>query len=137
AARSSHADLAVVTNDAAAERRADIWLQDLWAGRESADFALPPSQLALTPGDVIGLTVNNRRRIVELRAITDAEGRAVKAQSIDPGVFDVPLAAPRRRQPQPPPAIGPAQALILDLPTLTSDEPPVLLRLAVFADPWP
>ena len=27
--------------------------------------------------------------------------------------------------------------LILDLPTLTSDEPPVLLRLAVFADPWP
>ena len=51
ATRASHADLAVVTNDAAAERRADIWLQDLWAGRESADFALPPSALALMPGD--------------------------------------------------------------------------------------
>ena len=49
AARTSHADLAVVTNDAAAERRADIWLQDLWAGRESAEFALPPSELALAP----------------------------------------------------------------------------------------
>ena len=44
--------LSVVTNDAAAERRAEIWLQDLWAGRETAEFALPPSALALTPGDV-------------------------------------------------------------------------------------
>ena len=38
AARMLHADLAVVTNDAAATRRAEIWLQDLWAGRESAEF---------------------------------------------------------------------------------------------------
>ncbi len=46
-------DIAMVTGGKAAERRADIWLQDLWAGRESADFALPPSLLALTPGDVV------------------------------------------------------------------------------------
>ena len=52
AARTSHADLAVVTNDASAERRANIWLQDLWAGREAAEFALPPSDLALAVGDV-------------------------------------------------------------------------------------
>ena len=45
--RSAHADLAMVTNDSEAERRAEIWLQDLWAGRESAEFALPPSRLAL------------------------------------------------------------------------------------------
>src|SRR5207247_3757850 len=85
AARASHADLAVVTNDAAAERRADIWLQDLWAGRERADFALPPSMLAFAPGDVIGLTISGRRRLIELRSISDTENRAVKAQSIDPG----------------------------------------------------
>ena len=71
--RSAHADLAVVTNDGEAERRADIWLQDLWAGRESAEFALPPSRLALGPGDVVGLTVNGRRRLIEMRAITDTE----------------------------------------------------------------
>jgi hypothetical protein len=49
----------------------------------------------------------------------------------------VPLSAPRRIPPTPPPTVGPAQALVLDLPTLTADEPPVLARLAVFADPWP
>jgi hypothetical protein len=137
AARASHGDLAVVTNDTAAERRANIWLQDLWAGRESAEFALPPSRFALASGDIIGLTVGGRRHVIEIRAVSDAEARAVKAQSIDPGVFDMPLVAPRRQVPPVPAPVGPAQALLLDLPTLTADAPPVLLRLAVFANPWP
>jgi hypothetical protein len=64
--RSAHADLAIVTNDSEAGRRAEIWLQDLWAGRESADFALPPAG-ALGLGDVAGLTVNGRRRLIELQ----------------------------------------------------------------------
>jgi hypothetical protein len=137
AARASHADLAVVTHDAAAERRADIWLQDLWAGREGLSFALPPSRLALASGDVVGVTIGGRRRVVEIRSVTDAEARGIKAQSIDPGVFEVPLAAPRRVPPRPPTPLGPVAAYLLDLPTLTSDEPPILQRIAVFADPWP
>jgi len=135
--RSAHADLAMVTNDSEAERRAEIWLQDLWAGRESAEFALPPSRLALSAGDVVGVTVNGRRRLVELQEVTDTESRAIKARSIDPDVFDLALAPPLMRSPAPPPAIGPAQALVLDLPTLEVETAPVLSRLAVFADPWP
>jgi hypothetical protein len=137
AARTSHADLAVVTSDANAERRADIWLQDLWAGRESAEFALPPSQLKLGSGDVVGLTAGGRRHLVEIRAITDTDARAIRAQSIDPGVFDLPLLPPRRQPPTPPPSLGPVQVFVLDLPTLTADDPPILQRLALFADPWP
>ena len=46
--------------------------------------------------------------------------------------------APRGgRVPVPPPAIAPVHALVLDLPTLASAQPPVLARLAVFSDPWP
>jgi hypothetical protein len=137
AARSAHADLAIVTNDAAAERRAEIWLQDLWAGRESAEFALPPSRLALAPGDVVALTAGGRRRLFELRQIVDTEYRRVRARSIDPEVFDLPLALPRRRKPAPPPAVAPVAAHVLDLPALDTQEPPVLTRIAVFADPWP
>jgi hypothetical protein len=135
--RTAHADLAMVTNDSEAERRAEIWLQDLWAGRENADFALPQSQLALGLGDVVGLTVNGRRRLMEIQEIVDAEARAVRARSIDPEVFDLALAPSRRRVPIAPPAIAPVHALVLDLPTLTSVQPPVLARLAVFSDPWP
>jgi len=135
--RTAHADLAIVSEDAAVDRRADIWLQDLWAGRESAQFALPPSRLALMPGDLAGLTVNGRRRLVEITEISDTESRAVGAQSIDPNVFARALSPARRRVPSPPPALGPAHALVLDLPTLRPQLPPVLTRLAVFADPWP
>ena len=135
--RSAHADLAMVSTDAQAERRAEIWLQDLWAGREAAAFALPPSRLALSAGDTIGLTVNGRRRLVELQEVADTESRAIKARSIDPEVFDLALAPPALRPPALPPAIGPVHALVLDLPTIVAQTPPVLSRLAMFADPWP
>src|SRR6185437_3549922 len=98
-ALTAHADLAIVTNDAEAKRRAEIWLQDLWAGRESADFALPPSRLALASGDVVGLTVNGRRRPFELQDIS--ESRAVTARSINPEAFNLALAPPRQRAPTP------------------------------------
>jgi hypothetical protein len=61
----------------------------------------------------------------------------VKARSIDPEAFDLPLSAPRRRVPVSPVPIGPVHALLLDLPTVDAKEPPVLARVAVFAEPWP
>ncbi len=127
----------MVTNDAQAAQRAEIWLQDLWAGRESAEFALPQSQIALSLGDVVGLTVNGRRRLVEISEISDTESRAIRARSIDPEVFNLALSPPRRRAPAAPAAIAPVHALVLDLPALDAAQPTVLARLAVFADPWP
>ncbi|HEY0236560.1 MAG TPA: glycoside hydrolase/phage tail family protein [Afipia sp.] len=135
--RSLHADLAVITSDSAATRRADIWLQDLWAGRESLTFGLGTDRLALVPGDVVGVTIKDRRRLVEIGEVVDTEQRQIKARSIDPEIFSVPLLPPRESKPEIPPAFGPVQALTLDLPALDSSDPPVLTRLAVFADPWP
>jgi len=136
-ARAAHADLAAVMEAGDAVRRAEVWLQDLWAGRESATFALPPSRLALSPGDVVGLTVNGRRRPMELRELVDTDSRAVTAQSIDPDVFGLAPAAPPRRAVKIPPALGPVHAVALDLPTVDDSDPPTLLRVAAFADPWP
>jgi hypothetical protein len=137
AKRIAHADLAIVTDNSEAERRAEIWLQDLWAGRERVDFALPPSRLALGPGDIVGLAVSGRRRLIELQEISDADSREIAGRSIDPEVFNLALEQPRRRTPAVPPAIGPVHALLLDLPAVGAEQPPVLSRLAVFADPWP
>ncbi len=137
AARTVHTDLAVVTNDAAAIRRAEIWLQDLWAGRERAEFALPASALALSPGDVVGLTVGGRRRLYEIADIVDTTRRAVSSRSIDPEIFDIPLPPAHRRAPALPPAIGPVHALAMDLPSTEAQDPPILTRLAIFAEPWP
>jgi hypothetical protein len=135
--RTASAELAVITDGSAAERRAEIWLQDVWASRESAEFSLPTSRLAIAPGDLVGLTLNGRRRLLEVREVVDTEQRNVKATSINPEVFDLPVAAPVRSAPDVPAAVGPVHALLLDLPLLQGEDPPVLMRLAVFADPWP
>jgi hypothetical protein len=40
--RETGVDVAAVTRRAEAQRLADIWLQELWAGRETAEFELTP-----------------------------------------------------------------------------------------------
>jgi hypothetical protein len=130
-------DIAMVTGGKAAERRADIWLQDLWAGRDSADFALPPSRIALTPGDVIALTADGRRRLLELRDVVDTTSRAVKARTIDPEIFNLPLEPEAAAVPSMPSPIGPVEVRLMHLPAMDGEEPIVLTRAAVFADPWP
>ncbi|WP_201160074.1 baseplate multidomain protein megatron, partial [Rhodoplanes elegans] len=137
ARRLLQADLAAVMDRAEAERRAEIRLQDLWASRETATFALPPSRLALLPGDVIGLTIAGRRRLFEIREIVDAQSRTVTAQSIDPEVFALPLASRAPAAPVLPDAVGPAAVVALDLPSLPGDPDTVLARIAVSASPWP
>jgi len=137
AAGTLQVDLAVVTTAADAQRRADIWLQDLWAGRETAAFALPPSVLALSAGDIAALTVAGRRRLFELRELNDGEGRRVSARSVDPEVFAVALPPARYGTPSIPAAVGPVHALTLDLPVMDGGEPAVLTRIAVSAKPWP
>jgi hypothetical protein len=137
ATRILQADLAAVMERAEAERRVDIRLQDVWAGRETASFGLPPSRLGLLPGDVVGLTLAGRRRLLEIRELVDSGARSVTAQSIDPEVFALPLPARARVVPTLPEARGPAAVAVLDLPTLPADTVPVLARIAVLADPWP
>lgn len=135
--RMLHADLAVVTSEAAARRRADIWLQDLWAGRESATLALGRAALGLAPGDVIGVTLNARRRLLEIGDIVDIEVRQIRARSIDPDVFTAPLLPPQLPPPTIPAAIGPVHALALDLPVIDTANADILTRLAITANPWP
>jgi len=135
--RNAHAELAMVCRGEQAERRANIWLQDLWATRERASFALPPSRLMLTPGDVAALTVNGRRRLIEIEEVADAEARTITARSIDADVFNVALSPPAKNAVVTPAPIGPPFAIALDLPTLRAETSVVLSRLAVLAEPWP
>ncbi|KAA5599842.1 baseplate multidomain protein megatron [Blastochloris sulfoviridis] len=133
--RVSHADLAIVTFDAEAERLAERWLQDAWAGRETASFALPKSRLDLMPGDVVRLVHRNQERLVEITAIVDEAARQVSARGIDPDAFDIAVRPGSARAPEVAPALGPPAVHALDLPALA--DPPVLQHLAVFATPWP
>ncbi|MGU3492754.1 glycoside hydrolase/phage tail family protein [Xanthobacteraceae bacterium A53D] len=132
----AQAEVAVMATDAVMARAADIWLQDLWAGREQARFTLMPSRLALQPGDVVDLDCDGRTRRLAITEVSDGAARVVSARSIDLSVFRAAMRTPTRVPPPSTAASGPPFAGILELPVLDDGAAIVLQHLAVSGAPW-
>lgn len=130
------ADLAVVTRRAEAQRLADVWLQDLWVGRETAEFGLSPRAVALEVGDIVALPAGSAPRLFRITRIADGPVRRVSARAAEPSVYDMPASHVPRPPTSTPPVWGKPHVLALDLP-LALETPTPLQHLAVFADPWP
>ena len=75
----SESQLAIVMDEDRARGVAEYLLQDVWAARESGQFALMPSLLALEPGDVLEVTTQKGAREMRLTDIKDGEGRPCEA----------------------------------------------------------
>jgi hypothetical protein len=113
-------------------------LQDAWTMRETANFALPPSRLALDPADEVTLSVGARARRLRLSEIADAGARGISAVATDPSIYE-PLNGPDRGVTalQGVNVAGRALLAFLDLPLLTGDEIPHAPHVAAYATPWP
>jgi len=134
--REARTDCAVVTRRAEAQRLADAWLQDLWAGREGAEFDLSPRRVDLEPGDVISLPTDAGSKLHRVVRITDGATRKVSTKAVEPAVFEKPGSSIEKPVRRPPPIPGKPQVVILDLPAALGDPEP-LQYIAVAADPWP
>jgi hypothetical protein len=134
--RESRADAPVVTRRAEAQRLADAWLQDLWAGRETAEFGLSPRRIEIEPGDVVSVPTAAGPRLHRVVRIADGPTRQVTTRAVEPAIFETPGAPAPRRRKAPPPVPGKPQVVVLDLPAV-SGEPAALQLVAVAAEPWP
>src|SRR5207302_967125 len=74
---------------------AELWLFEAWAARERASFALPPSRLALEPGDAVSLVVDGRTRLLRITEIGEHGDRDIDGRGLDPDIYSG--AAPVRR----------------------------------------
>ncbi len=134
--REARADCAMITRRGEAQRLADAWLQDLWAGREGAEFELSSRRVELEPGDVISLPTDAAPKLHRVLRIADGPTRKVTTRAVEPAVFERPGSSIERPPRRPPPVPGKPQAVILDLPAAIGD-PAGLQYVAVAADPWP
>lgn len=134
--REARADFAAVTRRAEAQRLADAWLQDLWAGRESAEFELSPRRIDLEPGDVIALPTEAGPKLHRITRIADGPTRKVTSRAVEPAVFETPGGVIERPPRRPPPVPGKPLAVVLDLPVSAGSSEP-LQYIAVAAEPWP
>jgi hypothetical protein len=131
------ADLPLVLEAEQAAQMAEVWLFEAWAARERAAFALPPSRLALEPGDVVSLATDGRTRLLRATEVGEHGTRDVMARGIDPDVYTGGTAALRPPQPGPPVIVGQPFVLFLDLPLIRGDEPPQAGYVAAAQSPWP
>ena len=116
---------------------AESWLFETWAARDRAQFALPPSLVAIEPGDVIALAGPGEPRHYRVTEIGDHGAREIDAIRIEPDVY-APIPATSRTPPMPPTiASGPPAAAFLDLPLLLGNESPDTGYFAAMLRPWP
>ncbi len=135
--RVAQADLPIVLEHDQAASIADTWLYEAWTARERARFALPPSQLAIEPGDTVAIDSGGRVRTFRVTEIADHGAREVEALRIDEAIYRSTASAVRAvRIPQQPIA-GLPQVDFLDLPLLRGDEPEQAGYVAATQTPWP
>jgi len=120
-----------------AERRCRRALMEAWVGRESAAFRLPPSRLAIDPGDVLRLDHDDR--LIDLRVISvaDSDARSMDTLFQDRMVYDLPPGQPRVNSLAQPVVFGGTEVVFLDVPQLTEAETDHQPLIAGFARPWP
>jgi hypothetical protein len=137
AARVASARLPIVTTYQAARGIAEIMLQEAWASRERATFALPPSRLALDASDLVTLTANGRSFPLRLTSLSVGEAIEAEASSLEPQLYAAFAPAVRVPVAPAPASYGAQLAAFLDLPLIRGDEPPHAGYVAAFGAPWP
>ncbi|MCD1635497.1 glycoside hydrolase TIM-barrel-like domain-containing protein [Martelella mediterranea] len=120
-----------------AERRCRRALMEAWVGRETAAFRLPPSRLALDPADAIRLEHDGRLVALRLVSIADAEARGIEAVRQDRATYNLPPGDPRAASLTRAVVFGAPDAVLMDLPQLTEDQPAHRPFVAAHAVPWP
>ncbi|KAA2237252.1 baseplate multidomain protein megatron [Salinarimonas soli] len=134
--REARAEVAAVLRRDQAQALADAWLQDVWAAREGAAFALSPRAIAIEPGDLLALPTAGGARLHRVVRIADGPVRRVETRGAEPAIF-AGATVPAPRPPRKPPLFpGRPVPIVLDLPA-SDGEPTILQYLAVAAEPWP
>jgi hypothetical protein len=129
----SQSELTLVMTRAEGQRLAERWLSEARVARDTALFALPPSQIDLGAGDVVTLS-DARYRIDRVEHVGH---QMIEAVRIEPETYlpqesddeDIALRAFV--------APVPVEGLFLDLPLLRGDEVPYAPYFAATGVPWP
>jgi GTA TIM-barrel-like domain/Putative phage tail protein len=131
------ADVPLVLDAEQAAEIAEVWLFEAWAARERAQFALPPSRIALEPGDAVSLAANGRTHLLRITEVGEHGARDIEALSFDPDLYASAPGTNRDRGGSVAVIAGQPFVTFLDLPLLRGDEPGAAGYVAAAQSPWP
>ncbi|MDR3496241.1 MAG: glycoside hydrolase/phage tail family protein [Ancalomicrobiaceae bacterium] len=112
-------------------------LQQVWAARETGQLKLPPSLLAVDPGDCLTITLANVARTYRAKTATTGVFRTIEIQGFDPSLLSVGLAPQGRSAIAAAVTLGAPIIEFMDLPVFTGTETsPWSPLVAAYASPW-
>lgn len=120
-----------------AMKRAEVVLQEAWAGRESVELALPPSALMLEPGDALALELDEGRVLFRIEEVADGLARKIRGRSFDAAVQEPADAPVRGAVAEAAVIYGPPAVQVMDLPLAEATASPQAPWIAAAASPWP
>ncbi len=135
--RIARADLPIALSSEQANTIAETWLYETWTARERARFTLPPSSIALEPGDLVSIEATGRQRLFRIIEIAEHGEREVDALALDEAIYLPVESASRRMRLPPPPVAGLPIVDFLDLPLLRGDEAEETGYVTATQSPWP
>lgn len=135
--RVSQAELPMVLEFEQAGEMAETWLFESWAARERVAFSLPPSLIAIEPGDVLSIERRAETHLVRVTDVGEHGARAIQGLSIDPDIYGGAIAPSREVSVVSPVITGTPLVELLDLPLLRGDEAPERGYVAAYKQPWP
>ncbi len=133
----SQSELPLVLTTGEGQRIAERWLSEARVARDTARFALPPSQIGIGAGDIVQLDGAGGAALYRVDRVEQTETQMIEAVRIEPESYrphDGGETAPALR---PFTAPVPVEAMFLDLPLLSGDEVPHAPHIAMTGVPWP
>ncbi|MDX2259403.1 MAG: glycoside hydrolase/phage tail family protein [Hyphomicrobiaceae bacterium] len=135
--RLAQAEVPLVLGAEQAGGIAESILFEAWSARERVTFALPPSWIAIEPGDVVEIERSGIATAYRVTGVTDEAARAVEARSVDPEVYGGIGGSPRPGRATPVPALGTPYVAFLDLPLSQFASSGAAGFVAASSVPWP
>lgn len=132
----SQSSIAVVMTEPVAGAIAERWLSEGRVARDNLEFSLPPSDVALVPGDVFLLRTEERSSYFRVDRVDEIGHRIIGAVRVEPSIYQSPVyreIAPRGQVIAEQGAVG---VEFLDLPLMTGEEVPYAPHVAVTRSPW-
>lgn len=128
----------IVIPEAQAKAIPQRQIMEAWTARETGKISLPPSRLAIDPGDVLAITIKGRAMSLRIDGLDIGEARDATVHGFDVSNYDGLGFEERDPNTSIPEFYGPSVVSFMQLPLLTGQESrPWAPRVVGYQSPWP
>ncbi|MCG6901796.1 MAG: glycoside hydrolase/phage tail family protein [Rhodobacter sp.] len=113
------------------------WLSEARVARDTAQFALPLSELGIRAGDVVSLPGEGGPAEYRIDRVEQSEFQMLEGVRVEAGIYEASDSVEEAVRPRAFVAPVPVDPLFLDLPLLTGEEVEHAPHVAATARPWP